>query len=101
MNSALVLPFSKISKGDVALVGGKSANLGEMTRAGFPVPPGFSLTSTAYQKVIDYNHLEDDIRKLLKGLDVHDSKKLQSTSKKVRSLILKADIPPELTKQIF
>ena len=101
MNSALVLPFSKISKGDVALVGGKSANLGEMTRAGFPVPPGFSLTSTAYQKVIDYNHLEDDIRRLLKGLDVHDSKKLQSTSKKVRSLILKADIPPELTKQIF
>ena len=101
MNSALVLPFSKISKGDTSLVGGKSANLGEMTRAGFPVPPGFSLTSTAYQKVIDYNHLEDDIRRLLKGLDVHDSKKLQSTSKKVRSLILKADIPPELTKQIF
>ena len=101
MNSALVLPFSKISKDDIALVGGKSANLGEMTRAGFPVPPGFSLTSTAYQTLIDYNDLEEKIRTLLKGLDVHDSKKLQFTAKKVRGLILKADIPPELIKQIF
>lgn len=101
MNSALVLPFSKIDKDDVALVGGKSANLGEMTRAGFPIPPGFSLTSHAYQTVIEYNHLEKEIRDLLKGLDVHDSKKLQSVSRKIRSFIRKADIPPKLTKQIF
>lgn len=101
MNPALVLPFSKTDKDDVAIVGGKSANLGEMTQAGFPIPPGFSLTSHAYQKVIEYNHLEEKIRQLLRGLDVHDSKKLQSTSKKIRNLILKAEIPPELTKQIF
>jgi len=101
MKPALVLPFSKIDKDDVALVGGKSANLGEMTQAGFPIPPGFSLTSHAYQKVIDYNELEDNIRQLLKGLDVHDSKKLQSVAKKIQHLILKADIPPELTKEIF
>lgn len=99
--SALILPFSKINKDDVSLVGGKSANLGEMTRAGFPIPPGFSLTSHAYQTVIEYNHLEKEIRALLKGLDVHDSKKLQSVSQKIRSLIRKADIPPKLTKQIF
>ena len=101
MNSALVLPFSKIDKDDVAIVGGKSANLGEMTRAGFPIPPGFSLTSHAYQTVIEYNNLEKKIRALLKGLDVHNSKELQSTTRKIRSLILKVDIPPELTKQIF
>jgi pyruvate,water dikinase len=47
--SPLVLSFTQISRGDLALVGGKGANLGEMTRAGFPVPPGFCITTTAYR----------------------------------------------------
>ena len=33
--------FKDISKGDVEIVGGKGANLGEMTNAGLPIPPGF------------------------------------------------------------
>ena len=41
----LVLPFEKTNKHDIALVGGKGANLGEMTSAGFPIPSGFCLTS--------------------------------------------------------
>ena len=36
-----VFPFSEVGADSVALVGGKGANLGEMARAGFPVPPGF------------------------------------------------------------
>ena len=42
--------FEHITKSDVALVGGKGANLGEMTRAGFPVPPGFVVTVDAYRR---------------------------------------------------
>ena len=37
-----------ITKDDTALVGGKGANLGELTRAGFPVPDGFVVTADAY-----------------------------------------------------
>jgi pyruvate,water dikinase len=40
--------FSEISKGDSPTVGGKGASLGEMTRAGFSVPPGFVITTNAY-----------------------------------------------------
>jgi hypothetical protein len=40
--------FGEISLTDVALVGGKGANLGELTTAGLPVPPSFGLTVTAY-----------------------------------------------------
>jgi pyruvate,water dikinase len=47
--SLLVLSFTQISRDDLALVGGKGANLGEMTRAGFPVPPGFCVTTAAYR----------------------------------------------------
>ncbi|MBU1032049.1 hypothetical protein KKE03_03995 [Patescibacteria group bacterium] len=45
--------FNEISKNDVSLVGGKGASLGEMTRAGFPVPPGFVVTTAGFKKDIE------------------------------------------------
>ena len=42
--------FSEIGLTDVALVGGKGANLGELTAAGLPVPPGFVVTAAAYPR---------------------------------------------------
>ena len=40
--------FDEIGKNDVSTVGGKGANLGELTRAGLPVPPGFVVTADGY-----------------------------------------------------
>lgn len=48
----LVLTFDRISAADVARVGGKGANLGELTRAGFQVPPGFCLTTAAFERFV-------------------------------------------------
>ena len=45
--------FREVGKEDVATVGGKGANLGEMTQAGFPVPPGFIVTVHAYTEFLD------------------------------------------------
>ncbi|HEX4817930.1 MAG TPA: PEP/pyruvate-binding domain-containing protein [Nonomuraea sp.] len=45
------LDFSEIDAGMLAEVGGKAANLGELTRAGLPVPPGWVLTTEAYRQV--------------------------------------------------
>ncbi len=47
-----ILPFSQISAADLPLVGGKGANLGEMSRAGFPVPPGFCVTTHAFHHFV-------------------------------------------------
>jgi pyruvate,water dikinase len=44
-----VVPFAELGVDDVAAVGGKGANLGELTRAGFPVPPGFAVTTEAHE----------------------------------------------------
>ncbi|MEV0229480.1 PEP/pyruvate-binding domain-containing protein [Nonomuraea sp. NPDC050786] len=49
MNTAL--DFAEIDAGMLAEVGGKAANLGELTRAGLPVPPGRVLTTEAYRQV--------------------------------------------------
>jgi pyruvate,water dikinase len=44
-----VLRLDEVAMADLALVGGKAARLGELTRAGFPVPPGFCVTAAAFE----------------------------------------------------
>ena len=51
-----VVWFNEVTKNDIPLVGGKGANLGEMTNAGIPVPPGFIVTSSAYFDFIKKIH---------------------------------------------
>ena len=51
---------------DLGLAGGKGANLGELIRAGFPVPPGFVVTTAAYNRFVAQNHLEETIARALR-----------------------------------
>jgi len=92
--------FDEVGRNDVGLVGGKGANLGEMTGAGIPVPPGFIVTAAAYFDYVEEAGIEGKIRKLLEPLDVHDSKKLQDTALKVQQVILDTPIPKKLAKGI-
>ncbi|MEK7525155.1 MAG: phosphoenolpyruvate synthase, partial [Patescibacteria group bacterium] len=99
--TVLVLPFNQIDKEDIPLVGGKGANLGEMAGAGFPIPPGFCVTAAAYRKLITENDLEAEIRTLLSDLNVENTKKLNVAAQKVQNLILRADIPDDISSQVF
>lgn len=95
-----VLWFKHIDKHDGHLVGGKGANLGEMLRAGFPVPDGFVVTAQAYFSFIDHNKLRNAIYDELHHLDVNDSQKLQAAAKRVQNLILKAKMPADIRTAI-
>lgn len=92
--------FKEVSKEDIAIVGGKGANLGEMTRADIPIPPGFIVTADAYFDFIKKSKLMDKIRHLLKPLDPSDSKQLQEIATQVKQLILDTPMPPELAEEI-
>jgi hypothetical protein len=48
-----ILYFNEIDKTSLPYVGGKGANLGEMTKAGFPVPQGFCITTWAYRTFVE------------------------------------------------
>src|SRR5215213_1004935 len=50
-SAELVLPLDAVDRGALPVVGGKGANLGVLTRAGLPVPPGFCVTTAAYEAV--------------------------------------------------
>ncbi|OGO07728.1 MAG: phosphoenolpyruvate synthase, partial [Chloroflexi bacterium RBG_13_57_8] len=95
-----VVWFNEVTKKDIPLVGGKGANLGEMTNAGIPVPPGFIVTAAAYFDFIEKASLHDKIKTLLEPLDVHDSKQLQEIALKVQKLITEAKMPPETARAI-
>lgn len=98
---ALVLPFSKIHKDDIPLVGGKGANLGEMFNFGIPVPNGFVITAQAYEKVIEHNALQPVIREIIKQTEVTNQKQLEKSAIKIQRLIQTAAIPEDLVKEIF
>jgi len=92
--------FDEVTKKDVPTVGGKGANLGEMTKAKIPVPPGFIVTAGAYFDFLEKSKLVDKIRKLLKPLDPGDSKQLQQIASRIKQLILDTPMPPELARDI-
>ncbi len=98
---AQVLPFSKIKKEDIPLVGGKGANLGEMYNFGIPVPNGFVVTAQAYENVINHNALQPVIMEIIRRTEVTNQKELEKASIKIQRLIHTADIPNELVKEIF
>jgi pyruvate,water dikinase len=52
VDNALVLDLADLSADDIASVGGKAANLGELISAGFDVPPGFCITTDAYRRAV-------------------------------------------------
>ncbi|EMY36074.1 pyruvate phosphate dikinase PEP/pyruvate- binding protein, partial [Arthrobacter crystallopoietes BAB-32] len=54
---------------DLAAAGGKGANLGELVRAGFPVPPGFVVTTAAYRLLLDQAGLGTELERLLAAPD--------------------------------
>src|SRR5579872_5049099 len=97
----LVVWFKDVGKEDVALVGGKGANLGEMTQAGFPVPPGFIVTTTAYREFLRENDLETKIKHLLGLVEYEKEESLEKISKQIEHLIKEGRLSPELVGKIF
>ena len=92
--------FNEVGKKDVSTVGGKGANLGEMTQADIPVPPGFIVTADAYFDFLEKSEIKDEISNRLQTLDPSNSKQLQQVAAEIKQLILDITMPPELAKEI-
>jgi pyruvate,water dikinase len=92
--------FNEIDKNDIPIVGGKGANLGELTQKGLDVPPGFCVTAGAYTYFIDHAKLNENIREKVSNLNVEDSIELQKVSSEVQELINSSQIPEDLVGEI-
>ena len=92
--------FNEINKDDIPMVGGKGANLGELTQKGLEVPPGFCVTAEAYRYFIEASNLSDIIKEKIMNLNVEDSDELQKVSQEIRNIITEQSIPKDLADEI-
>ncbi|AKG17161.1 phosphoenolpyruvate synthase [Moraxella bovoculi] len=101
---AQVIPFNKLGKDDVEIVGGKNASLGEMisnlANVGVSVPNGFATTAEAFNRFLNETGLLDKINAELKGLDVDDVEKLAEVGAKVRGWVIAQALPKDLEDEI-
>lgn len=92
--------FKEIAKDDIPLVGGKGANLGELTQNGVNVPPGFCVTATAYSDFIKERDIDKKINSIINNIECENTTELQIKSQQIRSLIEKTDMLESVEKEI-
>ncbi len=81
-------------------VGGKGANLGEMVKAGLPIPPGFVVTTDSYDKFVKENRLGKKLVNLAESIDPEDPKTMEKVSGEIKTLIMAGKIPKDVEKAI-
>lgn len=96
-----ILWFKDISVTDIPKVGGKGANLGEMTRNKFSVPGGFVITAQTYFKFLEECGIKKEIEKKIDAIDVEDTANLEKVSEEVRNLINAQKTPEDIKQEIL
>lgn len=94
------LGFARISHADFARVGGKCASLGEMTQAGVAVPPGFAVTTEAYQAMLDSHGLAREIDRHMIDLDYNDIDQVDRAAQAIRVRMRSHHMPAEVEAAI-
>ncbi len=93
--------FKDLSKNDVGIAGGKGASLGEMTKAKIPVPPGFVVLSSAFDRFLEETNLKEDIVAQLKKVKPQDTNSIDKASVVLRDMIHDTPMPKDLEKEIL
>ena len=97
--SDFILPFSA-AQATLALAGGKGANLVEMARAGFAVPPGCIVTTEAYRAFVHANQLQNRILALTNGALSDDPVASENSSAEIRRLFTQGTVPAQIAAEI-
>jgi len=92
----LIVNLQDVSDTDRPLVGGKASKLGELVRQGLPIPPGFVLTTEAYQSFVDHTALKTEIPSALATIDAEKADTVEAASQRIRAAFEKAEFPPDL-----
>jgi len=92
--------FDEVDKNDLSLVGGKGANLGELTKAAIMVPPGFIVTTESYFLFVDESGLHQKIGEILEPLNPDDSEQLSQVSAGIKEVIANATMPQRVADEI-
>jgi len=101
MPKKFIVFFDKIRSSDIKVVGGKNANIGEMTSFGLPVPFGFAITTNAYEYFMKANKIDKFVENEIKNLNTSNRIQLTTVGKKIRTSILNTEMPFNLENEIL
>ncbi|MEK3915251.1 phosphoenolpyruvate synthase [Paenibacillus sp. FSL H7-0331] len=101
MMKGYVLDFAQIDEDSIPIVGGKGANLGVMTRAGFPVPPGFCVTTSAYRDFIGQSSLMEAYFDQLDGIKANQLNAISELGQSIRKHLVTLAIPEAIAAEII
>lgn len=93
--------FDELSKTDTEVAGGKGANLGELQRAGLPVPPGFVVVAEAYLTALDEAGIRESVRDRVGRVDPADTAALDALSHDMTRAIRRESLPSDVRDQVF
>ena len=93
--------LSELNHTDLSMAGGKGANLGALLQAGFPVPPGYCITTSAYQAFVADNHLQEEIRRILETTQFDDPVSLEAASNTIRAAFADGEFPAPIRDEIL
>lgn len=96
----LVRQFADIGRSDLETAGGKGANLGELSRADFPVPPGFVVITDAYRAFVRDTGIGSAIMTAA-GTDTDDPVRLQTASEAIAALFARSPVPDAMATEIL
>jgi len=93
--------FADVGLGDRAMVGGKGGSLGELTRAGIPVPPGFVVGTSAFERFLSLLENEEPIRRRVEVLGAQELEQITALSESTRARLENALLPENLQTEIL
>jgi pyruvate, water dikinase len=96
----LACPLGMVGAGHRAEVGGKGASLGELQRAGLPVPPGFVVTVAAFERALQAIDPAQSIASRLAALDGDDITAIERATAGIRAEVTAAPVPTEVADAI-
>ena len=91
--------FEAVNAAHLAEVGGKGANLGELTQAGFNVPAGFCVTTAAFSQFMA--GATEDIYGRLNSLTSDDLEQLRQVGNEIRTYLETIPLPSNVKKEII
>ncbi|ALB44970.1 PEP/pyruvate-binding domain-containing protein [Clostridium beijerinckii] len=98
--SNYIKKLKELNKDSLLEAGGKGANLGILINAGLPVPPGFVVTTSAYDAHLERSGLKERITKRLEKIKGQDINEILEASKDISSWIEEAQMPIEIQKEL-
>jgi pyruvate,water dikinase len=100
-SDAIVVWLENVRKDDIHIVGGKCANLGELTAKGITVPPGFAVTADAFRRFLEETKIGEVIQKTLTSSNgPRDPKQYEEASQEIRKIIESAPMPSDIANEV-